>query len=89
MSEYIGSQNDRRTKMKSRMFRGYRAPMGVTEFHEMVTKIISTTYTGDGDVDVLVQEVEFGDGTKARKTTDFTYTAPGRISSTTVTYEYL
>lgn len=79
--------NDELIKHRSRIFRGYRAPLAVTEF-EGRERIVSMTRNGAGVVEQMVQEIIHPDGTKVTKTTDFTLDGSNNITSTTVTYSY-
>ena len=79
--------NNELVMLRSRMFRGYRAPAAVTEFLDK-ERIVSMTYNGLGDLDTMVQESVQPDGTKVTKTTVFSYDGSNRLSGSVVTYTY-
>jgi hypothetical protein len=72
---------------RSRIYRGFRAPLAVTEF-EGKAKIVSVTRDGDSHMTQLVQEITYPDGLTVTVTTDFTVDGDGNPNNSTVTYEY-
>lgn len=79
--------NDELIKHRSRIYRGYRAPLAVSEF-EARERIVSMTRNGAGVVTQMVQEYVGPDGVRVTKTTDFALDGANNITSTTVTYNY-
>jgi hypothetical protein len=79
--------NDELTKLRSRLYRGYRAPQAVSEFFHK-ERILSMTTNAAGNVEQMIQQVEYEDGTTVTKTTDFVYDGSGVLQSNTVTYTY-
>lgn len=79
--------NDELIKLRSRLYRGYRAPVAVTDFFED-QRIVSMTRNGSGYVTQTVHEVSFEDGRKATKTTDYTIDGSGNVQDSTITYSY-
>jgi hypothetical protein len=79
--------NDELIKLRSRMFRGYRAPVATTNFFEQ-QQIVSIHRNADGNIDQTVHQVTFEDGTQATRTTDYTLDGTGNVTSSNVTYSY-
>lgn len=79
--------NDELIKLKSRIYRGYRAPIATSEFYEH-EQIVSITRDGAGNVTQTVHSVSFEDGTFATKTTDYTIDGSNNVTASTITYNY-
>lgn len=79
--------NDELIKLRSRMYRGYRAPLAVTEVLNK-PEIVSMSRDGNGNVQQLVQTMAQPDGTTITWTTDFALDGNGNIQSSTITYSY-
>lgn len=79
--------NDELIKLRSRLYRGYRAPVATTEFFEQ-EQIVSITRNGSGVITQTVHQVAFTDGKFATKTTDYTVDGSGNVQNSTVTYNY-
>jgi hypothetical protein len=80
--------NDELIKLRSRIYRGYRAPLATSEFFTR-EQIDSISRDGSGNVTQMVQSYTQPDGVKVTKTTVFTLDpTTGDITSSTVTYNY-
>lgn len=79
--------NDELIKHRSRIYRGYRAPLATSSF-EVESRISSMLYDSSGNVTQMVEIVDFQDGSAATKTTVFALDPVGQITGTTVTYQY-
>lgn len=80
--------NDELIKLRSRLYRGYRAPLATTDFFND-RQIVSMTRDGSGNVTQTVYNMTMGDGTTVTETTDYTIDpSTGNVESSTVTYSY-
>lgn len=79
--------NDELIKLRSRIYRGYRAPVAMTHFFEQ-EKIVSIHRDANGNIDQTVHSIIFQDGTQATRTTDYSIDGGGNVTGSDVTYTY-
>jgi hypothetical protein len=79
--------NDELIKMRSRIYRGYRAPVATTEFFNQ-EQLTSVVRDGSGNIQQTVHKVFLEDGSSALRTTDYVLDGTGNVQSSTETYTY-
>lgn len=78
--------NDDLIKHRSRIYRGYRAPMAVSMF-EAKEEIQSITRDVNGNIEQIIHRVTYPDGLRGTRTENFTI-VNDNITGSTVTYTY-